>query len=456
MKEPERMRHIAGRGFLGSYVDYARTLTGAPLAYHLATGLGIVAAAVGSNARFIGTGDQETWPNLYILLIGETGSYKSTAISIGCNLLERAFAGIIAPNEFSREQFLVNLQKRPTSLLKVSEFSTLLSQMDRSYQFGLKEMFTDLYDPYRVYSRTLRGFGGKGEEIIIKRPALTILGASTPEWLVGHLQRDDFRSGFMPRFMMWPSDIMEHDPGPLVRGDAFVANGLVKQLAQLGTVMDATVIFSDAARDRIKTFRDNSKSEANLENWPDELAGLISRSGTYAAKLAVLLTISDEGKQTEYEVKREAAVRATMLMGWLLKAAVGLFETHIVFEKFEKEAQRILRLIPDDGADWSTVLRRAKMGSVTLKPIIDTLVERGEVLRYSEERGGRGRSTNAVMLRRLYPNLRRNAGNTEGNSGEQGDSPSEFHAFKNGKVEEATFHQAVTVRPEGEEVDVGF
>lgn len=415
-RERALVEQVAGKGLLGSYVQYARTLTAAPLQYHLATGLCVISGAAGAGATFYGGGNTEHWPNLYVCVLGPTGFHKTTAIRIGCRMLERAAPGTIAPNEFSREQFLANLQRNPNALMEVDEFSVLLSQMERTYMAGLKETLTDLYDPHPTYTRTLRGQHGQGETIRINRPALTILAASNIDWLVEHLTEVDFRSGFMPRFLLWPSDLREPEPpdGMLARGDAVIETSLLKQLHALSTVHQAPVEWSAGARRRVSAFSRERMAVAETESVPGELLGLVSRSGLHSAKLAVLLCLSDQGHQERYEISSEQAERACLLMAWLIDQAENLFEAHIVFEKFERKAQKLLGTISDSGVEWSVALKRSKVSADDFRKMVSTLQERGQVDLYSEARDGRGRSASARMLRRAYP---RKTGNSA-NSGE--------------------------------------
>lgn len=433
--ERSLMEFVAGEGLLGSYLQYARTLTAAPVSYHLATGLSIIAGAIGSNVTFVGGGGTEHWPNLYVCILGPTGFHKTTAIRIGCRLLKRAAPGTIAPNEFSREQFLTNLQRNPSAVLEIDEFSTLLSQMERSYQAGLKEMLTDLYDPHDEYTRTLRGEKGAGEVIRIIRPALTILAGSNVDWLVSHLTAVDFRSGFMPRFLLWPGSVREPEPpdGMLTKGDLLTENRLVKQLAAIAQQKRAEATFSKPAIKQIVRFSRERMAVAETEPMPEELLGLISRSGLHVGKLAVLLTVADEGAQPAYEVTDDQAKRACQLMDWLVEQAQLLFEQHIVFEKAEQKAQRLLRLMDADVSEWSVLLKRSKLLTNEFTTLMKTLEERGDVETFYEKRQGRGRSSSAKMVRRIWKHQRPN-GEFPENSGElQGNpegTPGEFHQQK--------------------------
>ena len=143
--EREIMRYVAGpsTGWLGNYVDYARKMTDAPLAFHVAGGLAAMAGAIGSNVYWKGGGGREQWPNLYILLLAPSGVFrKSTSVDLPTYPLGNAVPGVILDREFSPEQFIRNLAAQPTSVLKESEFGSLLERMKSSYMQGMKQRLT--------------------------------------------------------------------------------------------------------------------------------------------------------------------------------------------------------------------------------------------------------------------------------------------------------------------------
>lgn len=403
MKERELALRVAGEGFLGSYLAYARTVTAAPLIYHLATGLSIIAGAIGSNVAFVGAGDTEYWPNQYSLLLGKSGMHKTTAMNVGLEVLRRAAPGTLYSDQYSQEQFIIGLRDRPNRLLAVEEFATLLSDMERSYMVGLKETLTKLYDPRQEFVRSLRGEG----DVRVSRPSITILGASTIDWLVAHLKEVDFVSGFMPRFLLWPSETKEADPGALARGDRLERDALVQQLHALHQIrpprgLDSRPVEIDAAAvKRIKTLGKEHQARHEQEGGRKELDGLVSRVGNYCAKLCTLLVLADQGPQERYVVTGAIAERGAALMDWLVESAVRLFDEAITFDKFEREAQSMLRLIPDTGALWSDALKRSHKPSNQFALLIGTLKERGQVREDTKPTAGRS----GRYLYRCYPDL---------------------------------------------------
>lgn len=412
--EREIMKYVAGEdtGWLGTYVLYARRLTDAPIAFHVAGGLAAMAGAIGSNVYWHGGGSREQWPNLYILLLAPSGVFrKSTSVDLPTYPLANAVPGIILDREFSPEQFIRNLADHPTSVLKESEFGSLLERMKSSYMQGMKQRLTDLFDCQDSYDRVIRGPDGKGERIRIMRPALTILAASTLDWLVESLTETDMRSGFMPRFLFIAPTAKESEPpgGYWAQGDAGQLAVLTKALAQMAHMKRAQVSFKRVRR-RIVEWTTDQSGYAESGQAPDELMGLYSRLGHHLAKLCALLTVSDEAIAASYEVTEDAAERAIAMLEWILTGTARVFDERVTFSKFEQQAQKALRFIGGQ-TERGVLLKRMKCPANELDRLLITLKERGEIDERSESSGGRPR-------RLIVRTLPERSGEERGRNGE--------------------------------------
>lgn len=394
--ERETMLAVAGdqSTWLGAYVQYARAMTDAPLAFHVGGGLAAMAGALGSRVYWHGGGGREQWPNLYLLLLAPSGIFrKSTSVDIPSNLLAAACPGTILDREFSPERFVRNLADQPTSLLKESEFASLLERMKSSYMQGMKQRLTDLYDCQDSYDRVIQGVSGNGERIRIMRPALSILAASTLDWLVESLTETDMRSGFMPRFLFMAPTVKEPEPagGYWASADRIVSNALVQGLARLSRMPRAKVSFKPAHRRIVAWTTDHTVSVDNGEA-PDELLGLYSRLGHHLAKICTLLVVSEEEVRPDYEVTSEVADRAIALMEWILDGTARVFDERVTFSKFEQQAQKALRFI-GASCDRGVLLKKMKCSAFELDKIVNTLKERGEIDEDVQHTGGRPKRT---------------------------------------------------------------
>ena len=76
-------------GMIDSYLRYAQPQE-SPTDFHLWTLISMIAAALGRNS-FVSMGMFETFPNMYIILVGESAiTHKSTAIKMGLKPFRQA------------------------------------------------------------------------------------------------------------------------------------------------------------------------------------------------------------------------------------------------------------------------------------------------------------------------------------------------------------------------------
>ena len=237
---------LPSRGLLADYLAFASPLTDAPQAYHLAVGLTVLAALVGNRVT-IAHGPRPLFCNLYVTLLGRsTFSRKTTSIGIGQRILGHFESAAVMPAEFSPEAFLERLEKTPAAVLIYPELARALNAFKRDYMAGMLERLTELYDCPETYTREL-----KGRSFTIKQPVLSILAASTVEWLQRTMGEDDVRGGFYPRFLFVPEGTrgatMALPPAPDPRAETALVRGL-SRLVRLEGTADLSAVRSGYGR----------------------------------------------------------------------------------------------------------------------------------------------------------------------------------------------------------------
>src|SRR5690349_10477831 len=79
-------------GFLKDYVDYAKDRVPSNLAYHIGTGLSLLTQVAPVNYTGMWGGIQ-TYPNMFILLVGPSGDGKGVAMKVAESILDRVAPG---------------------------------------------------------------------------------------------------------------------------------------------------------------------------------------------------------------------------------------------------------------------------------------------------------------------------------------------------------------------------
>lgn len=364
-------------GWLDKYVRTCVSLTDAPVEFHLASGLAAIAAAIGNRTWFVGWGAR-TFPHVWIVLVaGSSFMRKSTSVGLASDLLVESVPEALFPADFSREGFLDELAQQPWGLLVQNEFGEFLAKMQRDFMKGSQQTFTNLYDGRTLRRRTVGG-GSK----LISAPAVTILSATTIEWLERELTEGDIAGGFIPRFAWVTASVKASDKG---RGEEFptlVRNELVRGLQAIGRRGPAAARFEQDAVDRIDDWRRSFEERAEAETHGVSIKGFGARLTTMAWKFAMLYALSDAAWEVEEHVTVSGihAERAVAYADLLYSNVADLVDDDIATTDDQRTFRRILHICAGRGVSWSDLLRHTGMQSPKLRPFVATLVERRQLV----------------------------------------------------------------------------
>jgi hypothetical protein len=373
MHDSEILECVAGKGFLRCYIGFCGDLTDAPHIFHLGVGLTILGAAMGSNVRIPSYGGLDIYPNLWLVLIAPSGFMrKSTALYQGKSLLAYSVEKAVLPDDWTPEKLAAILEDNPAGLLVVSEFTRLLGMLDRDYNKGAREMLTELYDsPERcVVERA------KGNKRVIENAAVSLLGATTLDWLEERVKAKDLRGGFLARFLFLPAT----ERGPRVEGRPHVNQSVKLTLkdwlwtvAELEGVADYSDVWNDYSDWLYEYERKIEKS-----NVPGDLMGVLSRAGTTTLKLALLFQAS---LRPQLRITAEAMEMAQQLVSYLHYTTQAVARG-FADDWFEKQMQKVMRFLVDRGGVVTRqALLRALRGleSRKLDSVLKTLREQGRI-----------------------------------------------------------------------------
>ena len=207
---------------------------------------------------------------MYILLVGDSGVGKSTAIRPVKNLWYelkkdgRNWGQHLGPTNVSKAAMIDNLNKSERKIITEltdtkynqfnsmyiasGEFGSFLSQYDGEFMNTL----TDVYDcePYTESKRT------KSLEINIDNPQLNIVGGTTPSWLHSFMPEGAWSQGFISRVIIVYSGEAKGiiDPFEIVPdGDADLWDNLKNDLRLIGN-LHGKMEYTKEAVDLIRTW----------------------------------------------------------------------------------------------------------------------------------------------------------------------------------------------------------
>jgi hypothetical protein len=116
-----------------------------PELYKEATGLSILSTLVGRKVYALHS-VTTYFPNLYVLLVGDSGCGKGTAINqVGEKFVGKVAPERVLPDEFTPEALIANLSKQPWGTVFNDEVTTILSKRD--YMDNMAPALAKLYNP---------------------------------------------------------------------------------------------------------------------------------------------------------------------------------------------------------------------------------------------------------------------------------------------------------------------
>lgn len=302
--------------------------------FHFFTAAATLGAII-SRRVFFQMGSAETFPTIYpnpwIVLVAPQGQgHKSTALGVGERLMQ-ALPEHLRPNMLAAKttpEALVKalsdvgekdfalpggiptsvLRKSATGILFSSELGVLLGR--EKYNTGLIALLTAFYDcPDKWDSDTIM----RGSHCLYG-VCLSIMGASTPEWLQTMLPQDAFKGGFMSRLLLitmphqWEKRVPIPSPSPPGLRDKIMAEieEILTVTGRMTFSPEAEVFFNDwymkfYSRDRL------------IVSGP--VAAYMERRQTHLIRLAMLLQLTMKDKH-----KLKISVEA-------MRQAQALFET---------------------------------------------------------------------------------------------------------------------------------
>lgn len=300
------------------------------------------------------TGNVIIYPNPWIILVAPQGiGHKSSAIRIARKFLEmmenkpkilaskltpealiKSLASQVIgeklPTEPGEMAKLQILKRKAQGLLYSSEFGVLLGR--EKYNMGMIALLTDLYDcPEEWNSETVM----RGDQRLYE-VCLSILGASTPDWMQSMLPTDAFKGGFMSRLILvgypegWNKRV-----GDLIDPPVTLKNEILEHFVWLDNQKGEIRWSEDAKEYFVNWYMGLPEPE------PGPQQAYLERKQDHALKLAVLIQLSFKQK---FEVGLEAMESAFKILDAVQPETLRMID-YISVEPGMRAVQRILELL---------------------------------------------------------------------------------------------------------------
>jgi len=326
-------------GFFKAYMDYS-DYQDSPGSFHFWVAATVLGAGL-QRQVWIHKGVYNIYTNLYTVLVAPSGKCrKSTAIKIGMNTIPDWDRVNVLGEKSTPEALLQSLQfgtkymeirnteeekdkgkpvinlkssGRSTGLISSAELSVFINKTN--YVQGMVSLLTDLYDCPNKFRYLTRN----KQPVILRNVALSLLAATTPDWLAHNLPTDAFEGGFMSRIIF----VVRHNRDRIIAWNE-VPNPDIKEAVMyaydylLNNLSGEVTISEKAYNWYIDWYNNINYNEIHEK----ELLGYIERKPDTLLKLAMLLANSLD----RMEIHLNDMETALNILTWTQKRMFQAFE----------------------------------------------------------------------------------------------------------------------------------
>lgn len=296
-------------GWIGDYILYTQN-NEAPTSFHFWVAVSVIGGALRRSVAF-DKAHYMVYPNHFILLIAPSGRCrKSTAISIGVKLLKKAKIVNILAEKITPEALIEALARGGgtenstlstdcSGFIHAPELAVFLGK--QMYNEGLVALLTGLSDnppdwEYRTRTKAT---------VKLTNVNLSMLGASTPDWLYDSIPQSAFGGGFMSRILFVVANRTDRVlPFPPPE-DAKLGEDLVKRLLAYHNQDTQFTNSPDGLEWYTAWYQRIAQERLNIDD--PKLSGYFERKPDHLIRLAMILTVSQgEGNKLTAEVYQQA------------------------------------------------------------------------------------------------------------------------------------------------------
>lgn len=367
------------RGFIREYLDYATLCTDAHPKYHVMAIAPIVANAVAAEHDLVV--DNEPIPlHDFFLIVGSSGTRKSAAIKRAIRTFQPCYEQhklehrIWFPESCTPEGIMDALSVDPNRIMVLSEWTELQSQVHANYWKHTPQFFELIFDRMPVHRLKM------SQNVKIDRPALTIIGGSTPSLIKQHTSSNDWEAGKLARYIICPAE----KPQGKEMVNAVEHPELLPALRErfLGMVYPQPAINFMVSREA-KEIKDDWQYSQEWQKFaaglPPHLQPSANRAGDHVYRLAAIYQASIDFPW-EYQITAEAIIPAIQFV-W--ECMLSTAETFGVLPMHDKSPlfrlRTVLSLAGSKGITKKVLLRKLHMYKTEFNRAIETLQECGEV-----------------------------------------------------------------------------
>lgn len=364
------------KSWIDSYLEYSKDQE-SPTAFHEWVAVSILGAVVGRNV-WLRRIKYTIYPNMFVILVaGSARCKKSSAINIGISLLRQLknppmlFAQKITNEALIQALEEARVDDSTSGLICASELSVFMG-VD-AIRSGIIPTLTDLYDSPKEWTYHTRG---RGREVL-RNVTLSMLAASTKDWLKTAIPVDAVGGGFTSRIVF----IFQEHPSKLILFPTedpkmdILQTSLVQDLETIQAQVKGPMTFTPEAM-KIATdwyHKEHSKPKESMV-----LDGYFNRKHDTMFKIATILSIAE----TSNMVIDNTHIRRALILLTENEQALEEVISSVATNIFGETTEKLFEIIRKHGKiSHSDLLRKcwrfAKASEIN--EMLQTLIEGGEI-----------------------------------------------------------------------------
>ena len=268
--------------------------------------------------------EAENFTSLYLVNLGATGSGKEFSRKFLTKCLEESGLGaLMGPSKYASEAGIFSeLAWKPRHVTVYDEFGRLLDSTRNNSNPNLRDAQTFLMSLFGILGESARptAYSANGKtaqqieamrSMIVRRPAVTILGLSTPETFFDALSQDDVANGFLNRLLVVNSRQKARVEDP--RAWRHIPKDLKDWINEFGSTGEEDFLAGETAveADEPEVVEFTAGARARLREIAQEvidlqedhrayrLDGMFSRSREIAMRIALIVALSRNKKRID-------------------------------------------------------------------------------------------------------------------------------------------------------------
>jgi len=359
-------------GFLRSYCMWAFEVCDAPLAYHVGTGLSLMAAVAPANLGLPWAGGFMP-ANLWCMLVGPSGDRKTTAIARGTERLAVQCDARLGEDAGSKEAAYKALSERPQQLLVLPEFGDFLAATTDARTAPIRPFHMQAYDGYVTPKKY-----NTRQDIRIVNPRLSILAGIAPSLLAAWTRPVDFEGGYIGRYCIFFSERSRTTPIP--GSDPEYAGRLSEALYNMmQDTVGRCLGFTPEAAVTWAQWNERLMTDPAFK-LDERMAGAINRLPTSVLK-AVLLYAFDSGvcrEGRDWWITPEL-LQYAFVIGGMHALSLRTISERVSESKDMKDRKVVLDVVGEEWTTMAVVIRRARLLKRRAAEIVDSLIAEGAI-----------------------------------------------------------------------------